>query len=317
MAKSAVYVNSDIESSDDEVITSKSMSYQPPAGFSLHKPKKGASSDFDISNTSENEVWLIRVPEGITNEDLSSIKLKTMPPTSGKSSHKTVTLGTLKKKDTSTTKYALQTITRDSGFAQEVFSLCPLFPTKAEPGHVIQASSGLNAVTHHLALVVEPTTPAIEPLAEEILSRPYQPRDQPEGLKMRFQFAGSQTQVPGTKLSGSGKQFAARWAETLEKRRKQEEEEKEARLREEQEQEEAEAEENDTAEEKAEEEKEEVAEEVDESQLEEQEQEKHSKKRKNEDAETEEVDAKEEKKHKKEKKEKKEKKHKKDKKESE
>ncbi|KAF9958069.1 hypothetical protein BGZ72_000934 [Mortierella alpina] len=228
--KSRETVHSDIESSDDEGVI-KDLDYKPPKGFTVHRAKKHTTSVFDVDETVQHELWLIRVPEGVTNEDLASMSI-TLPPTttssSSKESHESVTLGTLKKKETSssshtssTTKYQLRTVSTDSGFAGEMLALQPLIPDSSKGGRLVQAPLGIR---HHLALVAQPTIPSGEPLADEILSRPIPKREQPEGLKMRFKFSGMETQVPGAKLSGSGKKFAEQWAKTLEKRQREQEE---------------------------------------------------------------------------------------------
>ncbi|KAG0046252.1 hypothetical protein BGZ83_008553 [Gryganskiella cystojenkinii] len=253
--KSREHVLSDDESSGDEG-TIKNLDYKPPKDFSLHKTKKhAASSVFDVDETVKHELWLIRVPEGVTNDDLATMTLNIPSKSHAKStsSHDApVSLGTLKKKEVSsnsssstTIKYQLQTVPADSGFAGEMLSLNALVPDATQGGRLVQAPLGVH---HHLALVAHASIPSGEPLAQEILSRPVPKREQPEGLKMRFKFSGFDTQVPGAKLSGSGKEFAAKWAKTLEKRRQEEEE---ALLRAQQEAEDSDAE--------AEQEEEEVA----------------------------------------------------------
>ncbi|GJJ67902.1 hypothetical protein EMPS_00248 [Entomortierella parvispora] len=251
--KSKEHVVSDSESSGDEG-TIKNLDYKPPRDFSLYKSKKHTASVFDTDEAAKHELWLIRVPEGVSNEDLATMTIN-LPPksssslaqSSSKSSHDSseapVTLGTLKKKETSTSssssttiKYHLQTVSADSGFAGEMLSLNALVPDSSKGGRLVQAPLGVH---HHLALVAQASIPSGAPLAEEILSRPIPKREQPEGLKMRFKVSGFDTQVPGAKLSGSGKAFAAKWAVTLEKRRKEEEE---ALLRAQQEAEESDAE---------------------------------------------------------------------------
>ncbi|KAK3810032.1 MAG: hypothetical protein J3Q66DRAFT_391218 [Benniella sp.] len=221
--KSRKEVN-DSESSGDEAI--ENLDYKPPKDFSLYKGKK---SVFDTAKAAKQELWLIRVPEGVTNDDLASMSIHLPAATSGSQEplNSTFTLGTLKKKETSTTsstttKYHLQTVTPDSGIAGEMLTLQAIIPDSSKGGRFVQAPLGFH---HHLALVAQPTIPSGSPLAEEILSRPIPQKKQPEGLKMRFKFAGSDTLEPGSKPSKSGKEFAARWAKTLEKRRQEEEEE--------------------------------------------------------------------------------------------
>ncbi|KAG9322458.1 hypothetical protein KVV02_003184 [Mortierella alpina] len=225
--KSRETVHSDIESSDDEGVI-KNLDYKPPKGFTVHRAKKHTTSVFDVDETVQHELWLIRVPEGVSNEDLASMSITLPPTTPSKESDESFTLGTLKKKETSsstntssTTKYQLRTVPTDSGFAGEMLALQPLVPDSSKGGRLVQAPLGIR---HHLALVAQPTIPSGEPLADEILSRPIPKREQPEGLKMRFKFSGMETQVPGVKLSGSGKKFAEQWAKTLEKRQREQEE---------------------------------------------------------------------------------------------
>ncbi|KAF9389098.1 hypothetical protein CPB97_011976 [Podila verticillata] len=308
--KSREYVTSDIESSDDEGGI-KNLDYKPPSDFSLYKAKKHTTSTFDADETVNHELWLIRVPDNVTNEDLASMKIE-FPNKHAKSSETTI-LGSLKKKETSahsssstSTKYQLQTVSAESGFAGEMMALQPLVPDSSKGGRLVQAPLGIQ---QHLILVASPSIPSGEPLAEEILNRPIPKRAQPEGLKQRFQFAGSESQVPGEKVSTkSGKKFAAEWAKTLEARKIRVEEALRAAQ-------EAEAEEDEEEEEEEEQEaqaEEVVAEVVEavEAVEEAKEEESSTKKRKGEDME---VDAKDEKKAKKEKKEKKEKKSKKEK----
>ncbi|KAF9318349.1 hypothetical protein BG003_011362 [Podila horticola] len=305
--KSREYITSDIESSDDEGGI-KNLDYKPPSDFSLYKAKKHTTSTFDADETVNHELWLIRVPENVTNEDLASMKIE-LPSKHAKSSETTV-LGSLKKKEASahsssstSTKYQLQTVSTESGFAGEMMALQPLVPDSSKGGRLVQAPLGIQ---QHLILVASPSIPSGEPLAEEILNRPIPKRAQPEGLKQRFQFAGSESQVPGEKIAKSGKKFAAEWAKTLEARKIRQEEALRAQEAEEEEEEEEEQEAEAEAEIVAE--VAEVTEAVEEVQ--EDEKETSTKKRKGEDME---VDAKEEKKAKKEKKEKKEKKLKKEK----
>ncbi|KAF9538485.1 hypothetical protein EC957_006718 [Mortierella hygrophila] len=227
--KSRENVNSDIESSDDEGI--KSLDYKPPRDFSLHTAKKHAHSVFDVDEASKHELWLIRVPEGVSNEDLETMSITLPPSTKPTTSKETTTLGSLKKKETSayssattTIKYHLQTVSPDSGIAGEMLSLQPLIPAANKGGRLLQAPNGVH---QHLALVASTSIPSGQTLGEEILSRPIPKRDQPEGLKQRFQFAGADSPAPGAKLSGSGKKFAAEWLKTLEKRASEAEEEAE------------------------------------------------------------------------------------------
>ncbi|KAF9432319.1 hypothetical protein BGZ76_010972 [Entomortierella beljakovae] len=221
--KSRETIHSDMESSDDEGVI-KNLDYKPPNDFSLYKAQRDTVSTFDVDETVKHEVWLIRVPEGVSNDDLATMSI-TLPPTG---SEESVSLGTLKKKEitsssaSTTTKYHLQTVSPESGFAGEMSSLHALVPDASKRGCLVQAPIGIK---HHLALVAQPSIPSGVPLAQEILSRPISKREQPEGLEMRFKFMGADTQVPGAKLSGSGKKFAAEWAKVLEKRQRDYEEE--------------------------------------------------------------------------------------------
>ncbi|KAH7028701.1 hypothetical protein BKA57DRAFT_479213 [Linnemannia elongata] len=308
--KSRENVTSDIESSDDEGI--KSLDYKPPRDFSLHTAKKHTHSVFDVDEASKHELWLIRVPEGVSNEDLETMSITLPPSTKPTTSKETTTLGSLKKKEisayssaTTTIKYHLQTVSPESGIAGEMLSLQPLIPAANKGGRLLQAPNGVH---QHLALVASTSIPSGQTLGEEILSRPIPKREQPEGLKQRFQFAGTDSPVPGAKLSGSGKKFAAEWLKTLEKREREAEEEAEKKRQKELEaamEDEEELEEIAAAEEAVEEQEQEEEEEEEESQP------SPAKKRKGEDME---VDGTEEKKVKKEKKEKKDKKEKKEKK---
>ncbi|KAG0299945.1 hypothetical protein BGZ98_009630 [Dissophora globulifera] len=219
--KSKAHIDSDIELSDDEGVP-KNLDYKPPKDFTLSKSKKNVVSAFDVDETVNHELWLIRVPEGVTNEDLATMSLAL--PQESPSTKETLTIGTLKKKEISSkstsssiTKYQLQTVSPDSGFAGEMLALQALIPDSSQHGRLVQAPLGIH---RHLALVAHPSLPSGTPLAEEILARPIPKREQPEGLKMRFKVSGFDTQVPGSSLSGSGKKFAARWAETLEKRQR-------------------------------------------------------------------------------------------------
>ncbi|KAI8595973.1 hypothetical protein EDD21DRAFT_20177, partial [Dissophora ornata] len=223
--------------------------YKPPKDFALHKAKKHTTSAFDVDETVTHELWLIRVPEGVSNEDLATMSL-TIPQHSS-SSKDTLSLGSLKKKEISstsssstTTKYQLQTVSPESGFAGEMLALEALVPDSSKGGRLVQAPLGIK---RHLALVAQPTIPSGAPLADEILSRPIPKRRQPEGLRMRFKVSGFDTQVPGSKLTGSGKEFAARWAKTLEKRQRDQEEDL-LRAQQAQDEAEAEGEEEETAE---------------------------------------------------------------------
>ncbi|OAQ26599.1 hypothetical protein K457DRAFT_684474 [Linnemannia elongata AG-77] len=227
--KSRENVTSDIESSDDEGI--KSLDYKPPRDFSLHTAKKHTHSVFDVDEASKHELWLIRVPEGVSNEDLETMSITLPPSTKPTTSKETTTLGSLKKKEisayssaTTTIKYHLQTVSPESGIAGEMLSLQPLIPAANKGGRLLQAPNGVH---QHLALVASTSIPSGQTLGEEILSRPIPKREQPEGLKQRFQFAGTDSPVPGAKLSGSGKKFAAEWLKTLEKREREAEEEAE------------------------------------------------------------------------------------------
>lgn len=197
----------------------------------MHKAKKHTISVFDVDEAAKHELWLIRVPEGVTNEDLATMSLTLPPSTKPTTSKETTTIGSLKKKETSpyssvstTYKYHLQTVAPDSGIAGEMFSLQPLIPDATKGGRLVQAPFGVH---QHLALVASTSIPSGQTLGEEILSRPIPQREQPEGLKQRFQFAGSESPAPGTKLSGSGKKFAAAWLKTLDKRAREAEEEAE------------------------------------------------------------------------------------------
>ncbi|KAK3834093.1 MAG: hypothetical protein J3R72DRAFT_526917 [Linnemannia gamsii] len=312
--KSREHVTSDIESSDDEGI--KNLDYKPPRDFTLHKAKKHTTSVFDVDEAVKHELWLIRVPEGVSNEDLATMSISLPSSTKPKSSKDIEPLGTLKKKETSfnsssstTIKYQLQTVAPDSGVASEMLALQPLIPDASKGGRLVQAPLGVH---HHLALVASTSIPSGATLGEEILARPIPKREQPEGLKARFQFTGAETHISGNKAPKSGKKFAQAWPEMLEKRKRTLENDAELNRKRKAA---MEAEARGDEHEETEEVEEEAAEE---SQAEEQEEEEEeveaqpspAKKRKGEDMEVEGVEEKKSKKEKKDKKEKKEKKNK-------
>ncbi|KAF9162426.1 hypothetical protein DFQ26_003555 [Actinomortierella ambigua] len=220
--KSAQYINdSDISDDDSQVI--KNLDYKPPKDFIMHRAKKDVVSAFDVDETVEHEMWLIRVPEGVTNEDLASMSISVPSSTS---SSETAVLGSIKKKEISgtfntSTKYQLQTIAKDDPLTSEMATLKALVPDSSKGGKLVQTPVGFK---RHLAVVAHASVPSGSVLAQEILERPIPERAQPQGLKARFKFAGVDTQEPGQKLTGSGKEFARKWKEEEARRLKQKEE---------------------------------------------------------------------------------------------
>ncbi|KAI7886537.1 hypothetical protein K492DRAFT_177326 [Lichtheimia hyalospora FSU 10163] len=165
-----------------------------PSGFKEYKGK----APFDI-DSDDKELWLIRVPSNVSVEQLSNMKIQ-VP------SHKnqTKSLGKLNLGDEgSFGLYQVPNEDQDTGISgQEMSGFTVMLPTK--DGKLRIASK---EVKHKLILDEQVAIPDSTEVAKEILSRPVEPRPQPDGLKMRFKPYGFDTGAPittETKASNKG-----------------------------------------------------------------------------------------------------------------
>ncbi|KAI8888401.1 hypothetical protein K501DRAFT_282868 [Backusella circina FSU 941] len=163
-----------------------------PAGFKpLHSNK---TSHFDNEKVldDDKEIWLIRVPDNITEEDLASMKIKTPSDSSKKA---------IAKFEKESNKYLLYNVPNtnfsyndgddeddaqeaDVGVSgQEMFGFDCIVPSHSDNGKSVRATKKIERCLILDEIVDVPDSTA---LAESIRDGPVYKREQPEGLQMRF-----------------------------------------------------------------------------------------------------------------------------------
>ncbi|KAI8640995.1 DNA-directed RNA polymerase I, subunit RPA34.5 [Parasitella parasitica] len=165
-----------------------------PSGFKPALSKFDSVFDREAINDDDKELWLIRIPDNLSEEDLASVKIKT--PTN-KSMKKP--LAKLEKDDD---KYALYKVPTASNFksesesgdesgdnvdlgisGHEMISFDCLVPSREDGGKLTFAPKKFDQFLILNQIVDIPDSIAF---AQSILDKPVYKRDQPEGLQMRF-----------------------------------------------------------------------------------------------------------------------------------
>ncbi|KAI8096932.1 DNA-directed RNA polymerase I, subunit RPA34.5 [Halteromyces radiatus] len=163
-----------------------------PEGFTELNSEQQQSTIYDfeaINNDDDKELWLIRVPEEVSAESLTSMKIK-LSKTPGKPVSK------LELNDNE--KFTMYRVPEGTSLAsdvgvsgQEMFGFSCLVPS--DQGKMVFAPTRF---TQCLILDEEVTIPDGTQLAESIRDSPVTKRQHPEGLKMRFKPYGFDTCEP-------------------------------------------------------------------------------------------------------------------------
>ncbi|ORX56963.1 hypothetical protein DM01DRAFT_1334518 [Hesseltinella vesiculosa] len=157
-----------------------------PEGFTKVDPTSQSTSLFDTTALDDDkEIWLIRVPNEVSAEELCSMQLK-----QGKSAGKPKSRLLLNDND----KYTMYRVPddqdeKDMGVSgQEMFGLECLLPSGGG-----KLSFAPKSISNYLILDEEIDIPDGVALAEAIRERPIPKREQPTGLQMRFKPYGFDT----------------------------------------------------------------------------------------------------------------------------
>ncbi|KAI9311989.1 hypothetical protein BX666DRAFT_1991675 [Dichotomocladium elegans] len=159
----------------------------------------------DLGND-ESELWLIRVPENVTEEQLKNIKIPI--PMSDKEQNDDSDDEDEEEDDEEEEAKALATISDNKGSTYSLYKV----PDNVDNGIGGQEMAGLTVmlpangklafaskpVKKYFVLDEEINVPDSREAAEAILAKPLIPRPQPEGLKMRFKPYGFDTGAPTT-----------------------------------------------------------------------------------------------------------------------
>ncbi|KAI9474061.1 MAG: DNA-directed RNA polymerase I, subunit RPA34.5 [Benjaminiella poitrasii] len=163
-----------------------------PEGFQPTLSKFDSPFDKEILLNDDKELWLIRIPDNMTEEDLANMKIK--------SPSEKATKKPLGKTEKNGDKYALYKVPTatdlktesdeeaednvDIGISgQEMISLDCLVPTRENNGQLTFAPKKFS---QYLILNQVVDIPDTTIMAQSILDKPVYKREQPEGLKMRF-----------------------------------------------------------------------------------------------------------------------------------
>ncbi|KAI8351804.1 DNA-directed RNA polymerase I, subunit RPA34.5 [Choanephora cucurbitarum] len=178
--------------------------------ISVPKDFKPALSKFDSAFDKEtlldddNELWLIRIPDNLSESDLTHIKFKTPGEKATKKP-----LGKFEKEDDTYTLYKVPTAQHlksesdseelsddqlDLGISgHEMLSFHCLVPSREHNGQFVFAPKPFD---QYLILNETVDIPDTTPLAHSILNTPVYKREQPEGLQMRFKPYGYYSEEP-------------------------------------------------------------------------------------------------------------------------
>ncbi|KAF7723557.1 hypothetical protein EC973_001846 [Apophysomyces ossiformis] len=159
-----------------------------PEGFVLSSSKYASEFDAEALSSGDKELWLIRVPENISPEDLVNMKIRT-------SSSKKC-LSKLKKDKESYALYRVPSAAdeeeTDSGISgHEMNGFSCLLPSMKKNGKLVFAPKAFERM---LILDEEVEIPDSTATAEQIRDTPVTKREHPEGLKMRFKPYGFDTE---------------------------------------------------------------------------------------------------------------------------
>ncbi|CAO3585123.1 unnamed protein product [Absidia cylindrospora] len=165
-----------------------------PAGFTEFDADKQQETVFDyeaIKDDDDKELWLIRVPQEVSDSSLKSMKIKL-----SKTPGKPVSRLHLDDKD-QYTMYRVpegKSLDSDVGVSgQEMLGLSCLVPSRDEEGKMVFAPKEISS---YFILDEEVNIPDGTQLAESIRDTPVIKRQHPEGLKMRFKPYGFDTREP-------------------------------------------------------------------------------------------------------------------------
>ncbi|CEG84753.1 hypothetical protein RMATCC62417_18511 [Rhizopus microsporus] len=167
-----------------------------PRGFKPCLSKYSSPFDKEILQDDDKELWLIRIPDNISEKDLEQLKLKVPTAT---------TTSKLAKLEKDNNKYGLYKVPTDSfssssssssnsidndkaqndvGISgQEMLSFDCLVPSREDNGKFVKVDKPFE---HCLILDEVVDIPDSTALAESIRDSPIYKREQPEGLKLRF-----------------------------------------------------------------------------------------------------------------------------------
>ncbi|KAG1052071.1 hypothetical protein G6F43_005764 [Rhizopus delemar] len=201
-----------------------------PKHFKPSLSKYSSSFDKETLVDDDKELWLIRVPDNISEKDIEQLKLKAPTSTSTK----------LAKFEKNNNKYALYRVPteqfnsvdeddedsekRDHGISgQEMLGFDCLVPCREENGKLVKINKPFE---QYLILDEIVDIPDSTALAEAIRDSPVYKREQPEGLKMRFMPAGYYSNHEGPVEQQNNKRVAEAEEEGSEKKKSKKEKKK-------------------------------------------------------------------------------------------
>ncbi|CEJ00341.1 hypothetical protein RMCBS344292_14399 [Rhizopus microsporus] len=158
-----------------------------PRGFKQCLSKYSSPFDKEILQDDDKELWLIRIPDNISEKDLEQLKLKVPTAT---------TTSKLPKLEKDNNKYALYKVPTDNFSSSSSSSSNSIDNDKAQNDVGISGQEMLSfdclvpsldkPFEHCLILDEIVDIPDSTALAESIRDSPIYKREQPEGLKLRF-----------------------------------------------------------------------------------------------------------------------------------
>ncbi|KAI9280706.1 DNA-directed RNA polymerase I, subunit RPA34.5 [Sporodiniella umbellata] len=162
-----------------------------PQHFTPCLSKYSSALDKESLLDDDKELWLIRIPDNFSLEDLKGLKIR-LPLEKDRK---------LAKLEKANCDYVLNKVPteqfnaleeeeeeKDTGVSgQEMFGFDCLFPCREENGKLVKLNK---TIEHYLTLEEKVEIPDSTQLAESIRDAPVYKREQPEGLKMRFMPTG-------------------------------------------------------------------------------------------------------------------------------
>ncbi|KAI8083761.1 DNA-directed RNA polymerase I, subunit RPA34.5 [Thamnidium elegans] len=162
------------------------MSSTVPTGFKATLSKYASPFDKEVVIDDDKELWLIRIPDNLSEKDLVNMKMKV--PT------QKATKKALAKYEKDDDKYALYKVPTEEDMedgepvdlgisGHEMVAFDCLVPSREDNGKLAFAPKKFD---QYLILNQVVDIPDSTSYAQSVLDTPVYKRDQPEGLKMRF-----------------------------------------------------------------------------------------------------------------------------------
>ncbi|KAI9251082.1 DNA-directed RNA polymerase I, subunit RPA34.5 [Helicostylum pulchrum] len=162
------------------------MSSTVPTGFKATLSKYASPFDKEVVIDDDKELWLIRIPDNLSEEDLVNMKIKVPAQKASKKA--------LAKYEKDSERYALYKVPTeedtedgepvDLGISgHEMVAFDCLVPSREDNGKLVFAPKKFD---QYLILNQVVDIPDSTAYAQSVLDTPVYRRDQPKGLKMRF-----------------------------------------------------------------------------------------------------------------------------------